>query len=76
MESLPVQVRLFISHDDYDDPCDALVTREFSFDLLPLRLAYEGSYGAGPPGETTLKLLLEDPMLASPQGARVLEYKF
>jgi hypothetical protein len=76
MESLPVQVRLFISHEDFDDPCDAWITEGFSFDLMPLKLAYEESYGMGQPGETTLKLLLEDPMLASPLGARVLEYKF
>lgn len=76
MESFPVQVRLFISHEDYDDPCDAWITKEFSFDLVPLKSAYQESYGVGQPGETTLKLLLEDPMLASPQGARVLNYKF
>lgn len=76
MESFPVQVRLFISHEDFDDPCDAWITEEFSFDLVPLKLAYEESYGRGQPGETILKLLLEDPMLASPLGARVLEYRF
>lgn len=76
MESFPVQVRLFISHEDFNDPCDAWITREFSFDLVPLKLAYQESYGVGQPGETTLKLLLEDPLLASPQGARVLEYEF
>jgi hypothetical protein len=76
MESFPVQVRLFLSHEDFDDPCDAWITRDFSFDLVPLKLAYQESYGVGQPGETTLKLLLEDPILASPQGARVLEYKF
>ena len=76
MESFPVQVRVFLSHDDFDDPCDAWITREFSFDLVPLKVAYEESYGVGEPGATTLKLLLADPMLASPQGARILEYTF
>jgi len=76
MESDPVQVKLFLSHEDFDDPCDAWITREFSFDLVPLKTAYEGSYGVGEPDKTTLVLLLEDPMLASPQGARRLEYRF
>jgi len=76
MESFPVQVRLFLSHEDFDDPCDAWITRDLSFDLPPLRLAYQSSYGIADPGETTLILLLADPMLASPQGARRLEYKF
>jgi hypothetical protein len=76
MESNPVQVRLFISHEDFDDPCDAWITRVFTFDLIPMKLAYQGSYGVGEPGKTTLILLLEDPMLASPQGARWLEYIF
>ena len=76
MESNPVQVRLFLSHEDFDDPCDAWITRDFSFDLVPLKLAYEADYGNGEPGKTTLVLLLADPMLASPQGARWLEYRF
>jgi hypothetical protein len=76
MESMPVQVRLFLSHEDFDDPCDAWITRDFTFDLVPLKLAYQASYGAGEPGQTTLILLLADPMLASPEGARRLEYRF
>jgi len=74
MESNPVQNRVFLSHEDFDDPCDAWITRDFSFDLIPLKIAYEESYGTSQPGTTTLILLLEDPMLASPQGARHLEY--
>ncbi|MFH1764141.1 MAG: hypothetical protein ABIF09_08120, partial [Gemmatimonadota bacterium] len=74
MESNPVQVRLFLSHEDFDDPCDAWVTRDFKFDLVPLKIAYQASYGVGEPEKTTLILLLADPMLASPQGARWLEY--
>ena len=76
MESYPVQVRLFLSHEDFDDPCDAWVTRDLSLDLVPLKIAYQVSYGVSEPGETTLILLLADPMLASPQGARWLEYQF
>lgn len=76
MESNPVQVRLFLSHEDFDDPCDAWVTRDFNFDLVPLKIAYQGVYGVAEPGSTTLILLLADPMLASPQGDRWLEYQF
>jgi hypothetical protein len=76
MESFPVQVRLFVAHEDFDDPCDAWITRDFEFDLIPLKLAYEASYGTGEPGKTTLILLLADPMLAGPLGARWLEYHF
>jgi hypothetical protein len=76
MESDPVQVRLFLSHEDFQDPCDAWITRDFRFDLTPLKRAYQGDYGVSPPGSTTLKLLLADPLLASPLGARVLDYIF
>jgi len=76
MESDPVQVKLFLSHEDFDDPCDAWITREVSVDLVPLRSAYRESYGSAGPGETTLVLLLEDPLLAGPLGARRLEYVF
>lgn len=76
MESNPVQVRLFLSHEDFDDPCDAWVTRDFKFDLVPLKIAYQASYGVGEPEKTTLILLLADPLLASPLGARWLEYRF
>lgn len=47
-ESYPVQVDVDLAHDDHDDPCDALPTREVRFDLTPLREAYEASYGPGP----------------------------
>jgi len=76
MESNPVQLRLFLSHEDFDDPCDAWITRDFNFDLVPLKIAYQVDYGVADPGSTTLILLLADPMSASPQGARWLEYQF
>jgi len=76
MESDPVQVRVFLSHDDFDDPCDAWLTVDLRFDLASLRSAYRESYGTGAPGETTLVVLLEDPMIAGPLGARWLEYTF
>lgn len=47
LESLPVQTPLTLAHDAQGDPCRALVGKELRFDLTPLRLAYERSYGAG-----------------------------
>lgn len=76
MESNPVQVRVIISHEDFDDPCDAFVTQDLRFDLGPLKNAYQETFGTAPAGETTLVVLLEDPLIAGPLGARWLEYLF
>ena len=75
MESAPVQVRVVLSHEDHDDPCDAWLTRELRFDLTPLKRAYQDAYGVGG-GATSLRVLLDDPRLASPLGAWMLEYGF
>lgn len=45
MESFPVQAGLFLSHEDYDDACDAIITKELYFDLSPLKGEYYNSYG-------------------------------
>ncbi|MFC2135283.1 hypothetical protein ACFLTH_11780 [Bacteroidota bacterium] len=45
MESFPVQVGLFLSHEDFDDACDAIITEELYFDLSPLKDEYYNSYG-------------------------------
>ncbi len=45
LESLPVQLNVAVVHDDGDDPCDAIVTEERSFELLPLVDAYVEAYG-------------------------------
>lgn len=74
LESFPVQVDVILSHEDNDDPCDALLTESRSFDLRPLAAAYRESYGSGEPGETTLILRLSDP--DEPSGVRLLEYDF
>jgi hypothetical protein len=44
MESNPVQVNVILSHEDNDDPCDAWITEEFVFNLLPLKKAYQEKY--------------------------------
>jgi hypothetical protein len=76
MESYPVQLRLFLSHEDAGDPCKALLSRGLRFDLGPVKKAYQAAYGIGEPGKTTVVLLLEDPLLMSPLGSRRLEYVF
>jgi len=76
MESQPVQVRAFLSHDAKNDPCDAIVDRELSFDLRPLRKAYEKSYGSGDPGATTLIIVLDNPDSSSSLSELRLEYVF
>lgn len=47
MESQPVQTSLRLEHDALGDVCRALVERELSFDLTPLREAYLSAYGQG-----------------------------
>jgi hypothetical protein len=44
MESEPVQLGIFIAHDAHGDPCRALLHSELTFDLDPVRRAYEGAY--------------------------------
>ena len=73
MESSPVQVEVMLTHEDLDDPCDALVRRTLPFDLTPLRDAYFRSYPTGGPGPTTLVLRLTVP---DGEGAREVEYIF
>ena len=43
-ESEPVQVGLLISHEDFDDPCDALPVEMIAFDLSPVRNAWIDAY--------------------------------
>lgn len=74
LESTPVQVNLFFSHEDNDDPCDAFLTEVRDFDLRGLADEYEATYGVATPGETTLILRVED--FAEPNGARLVNYVF
>jgi hypothetical protein len=76
MESHPVQVRLFLSHDAFQDPCDAILTEDRFFDLGPLRRAYQESYGTGTPGTTTLVIVLENHSGSHPPWAKSLPYRF
>jgi hypothetical protein len=76
MESHPVQVRAFLTHEAFDDPCDAIITEDRYFDLGPLKRAYRKSYGTGDPGTTTLVIRLENHSGDAPQAAGSLEYRF
>ena len=44
IESLPVQVNIFLSHDSNEDTCEALITKTLEFDLIPIREAYQHTY--------------------------------
>lgn len=43
LESNPVQLDIFLSHED-NDPCEALLKKEINFDLSPLIDLYENNY--------------------------------
>jgi len=73
MESLPVQVNVLLTHEDHDDPCDALIHRTLRFDLTRLREDYVASYRDGGPGPTTIVLRLTVPDGAE---ARRIDYIF
>lgn len=73
LESYPVQVGVLLAHDDRGDACEALVTRQLTFDLGPLRRAYEQAYGRG--SETIVMRLIE-PSSPDPQDVRFISYTF
>lgn len=77
MESIPVQARLILSHDDRGETCDAFFTRTVSFDLNPILAEYQRVYGrlepvllnlTTPDGQTP-QFRLEPPQLP-PRAAR------
>lgn len=63
----PTGTTVTIVHDDHDDGCDALLQTTASFDLGPIRAAYEDIYGDEAPIAITVNgprepfvVLLED----------------
>lgn len=46
-ESDPVQAFLEVWHDDHDDACDAIISEDVAFDLVPLKTAWQDAYGGG-----------------------------
>lgn len=71
LESLPVQLRLHLSHDAQGDNCRALLSRELAFDLTPVKEAYQRQYG----NEGTVILRLHVPGSAEPVAGE-LRYRF
>lgn len=71
LESNPLQINALVTHDDADDPCDALITETRPFDLRPLVRAYEGAYGPIGADRPTVILRLWDPLAAGPVGRLV-----
>jgi len=76
MESFPVQVRVFLTHEGFDDPCDAFITEDRYLDLGPLKRAYRKSYGSQAPGTATLVIRLENHSGDGPALQRTVEYRF
>jgi hypothetical protein len=72
MESNPVQLGAFLAHDRNGDSCDALLTADLRFDLVPARDAFGQVYG---PGSSTFILRLTDPKSTS-EPPLLLTYSF
>lgn len=76
MESSPVQIQAFLSHDANGDQCEAWITRDMTFDLKPLKRAYQESYGVGEPGGSTIVILFNPEPSSSSLAQHRLEYVF
>jgi hypothetical protein len=74
LESFPVQVNVLLTHEDHDDPCDALIQRTLRFDLTRLREDYEASYRDRGRGPATIILRLTAPDGAEPRRIEYTEY--
>lgn len=72
--SSPPHINALLTHDDGDDSCEALVNDERSFDLGPLRDAYERAFGPIGGERPTVVLRLWDPLSTSPLG-RLIEVR-
>lgn len=67
-------INALLTHDDGDDTCEALLTDERSFDLGPLRDAYERAFGPIGDERPMVVLRLWDPLSANPLG-RLIEVR-
>lgn len=66
LESFPVQINALITHDDRDDPCDAIVSEDRAFDLRGLARAYAEAYGSSGGAPLRVILRLADPTSGAP----------
>lgn len=62
MESFPVQTNVFLSHDDHDDPCDAIMIDTLRFDLSPLKSVFLSYY----PSDEAVILRIYEPGAEQP----------
>lgn len=72
--AVPPHINALLAHDDGNDPCDAVIADERTFDLRPLRDAYEWAFGPIGDERPTVLLRLWDPVAASPLG-RLIEVR-
>jgi len=68
LESYPVQASIYLSHDSNGDLCEALITSELAFDLLPLKRAYQRAYSDFGP----VLLRVHEPGMPDPFGPLIL----
>ncbi len=73
LESFPVQINVFLSHDSMDDPCDAWLSENLQYDLGPLRAAYGSAYGSG---SATVIIRLAEAPIQDPSRVRTVEFTF
>ncbi|MDX1648000.1 MAG: hypothetical protein R3304_12710 [Longimicrobiales bacterium] len=71
MSSSPPHINALLTHDDGGDTCEALLSDERTFDLTPLRDAYEGAFVPIGHERPVVVLRLWDPQSASPLGRLV-----
>ena len=76
VQTQPVQVRAFLTHDSKEDGCGTPITEDRLFDLGPLKRAYREEYGPGAPGVTSLIILLENHTEDGTLLQKSLEYRF
>jgi len=70
LESFPVQANLYLRHNGHNDPCDALVTRDISFELAPIAHLYQHFYGTS----DTILLNVFDYFVDQPHGVKRVVY--
>ena len=53
-ESSPLQATIYISHNANKDDCEAFLTEELAFDIIPLKEHYNSIYQGGGPIELAI----------------------
>lgn len=71
MESYPVQAGILMAHDANNDMCEAFLTKDIQFDLIPLKEAYQSAYPNSSPDDTIV-LRIFDPQ--NPETPIIVDY--